>query len=183
MDRRTFLTTVALAAPALAQAQKPAPAAKTPSTPKPPAAPAPQGVPWTQWGGPNRNFQTNANGLKDTWPPSGPRVVWKRALGDGYSSTVVEDGRLYTMYGRRGEEIVLAATAETGETIWEQNAPLNFQSDAPEMGNGPYATPLIVGDRLFTTGVAGRLQCLDKKTGKLLWTQQLWADYRGSRLM
>jgi len=183
MDRRTFLTTVALAAPALAQAQKPAPAAKTPSTPKPPAAPAPQGVPWTQWGGPNRNFQTNANGLKDTWPPSGPRVVWKRALGDGYSSTVVEDGRLYTMYGRRGEEIVLAANAETGETIWEQNAPLNFQSDAPEMGNGPYATPLIVGDRLFTTGVAGRLQCLDKKTGKLLWTQQLWADYRGSRLM
>ena len=51
------------------------------------------------------------------------------------------------------------------------------------MGNGPYATPLIVGDRLFTTGVAGRLQCLDKKTGKLLWTQQLWADHHGSRLM
>ena len=42
------------------------------------------------------------------------------------------------------------------------------------MGNGPYSTPLIVGDRLFTTGVAGRLQCLDKKTGKVLWTQQLW---------
>ena len=47
------------------------------------------------------------------------------------------------------------------------------------MGNGPYSTPLIVGDRLFTTGVAGRLQCLDKKTGKLLWTQQLWADHHG----
>ena len=52
-----------------------------------------------------------------------------------------------------------------------------------EMGNGPYSTPLIVGDRLFTTGVAGRLQCLDKKSGKLLWTQQLWSDHRGSRLM
>ena len=51
------------------------------------------------------------------------------------------------------------------------------------MGNGPYATPLIAGDRLFTTGVAGRLQCLDKKTGKLLWTQQLWTDHGGSRLM
>ena len=51
------------------------------------------------------------------------------------------------------------------------------------MGNGPYSTPLIVGDRLFTTGVAGRLQCLDKKTGKLLWTQELWTDHRGSRLM
>ena len=62
--------------------------------------------------------------------------------------------------------------------------PMTFQSDAaPDMGNGPYSTPLIVGNRLFTTGVAGRLQCLDKKTGKVLWTQQLWADHRGSRLM
>ena len=60
---------------------------------------------------------------------------------------------------------------------------MTFQSDRADMGNGPYATPLIVGDRLFTTGVAGRLQCLDKKTGKLLWTQQLWADHQGSRLM
>ena len=42
---------------------------------------------------------------------------------------------------------------------------MQFQSDAPEMGNGPYATPLMVGDRLFTAGVAGRLQCLDKKRG------------------
>ena len=29
---------------------------------------------WTQWGGPNRNFHTEARGLKDTWPATGPRV-------------------------------------------------------------------------------------------------------------
>jgi outer membrane protein assembly factor BamB len=110
-------------------------------------------------------------------------VIWKRPLGEGYSSPAVENGVLYTMYGKPREEIVVAANAETGATLWEQSAPMTFQSDAPEMGNGPYATPLVVGDRLFTTGVAGRLQCLDKKTGKLLWTQQLWADHKGSRLM
>ena len=81
----------------------------------------PRASPWTQWGGPNRNFQTEASGLKDTWPASGPRVVWKRPLGEGYSSPVVENGVLYTMYGKRGEEFVLAANAETGETLWEQS--------------------------------------------------------------
>jgi len=88
------------------------------------------------------------------------------------------------MYGRprEEEEVVLAANAETGITLWEHATPLTFQSDAAEMGNGPYATPLIAGDRVFTTGVAGRLQCLDKRTGKLLWTQQLWEDHGGSRL-
>lgn len=170
MDRRTFLT-IALAAPAFRQAGKPAgPRAST-------------SVPWTQWGGPHRNFHTDASGLKDTWPAAGPRVVWKRPLGDGYSSPAIENGVVYTMYGRPREEVVLAADADSGKTRWEHATPMSFQSDAPEMGNGPYATPLLAGNRVFTAGVAGRLQCLDRNTGKLLWTQQLWSDHNGSRLM
>src|SRR5687768_8723919 len=150
MDRRTFLS-IALATPALGSAaeafgqgratQKPAP--KTPA-PKPAAKP-PAGLPWTQWGGPNRNFTTQATGIKDTWPASGPRVVWKRALGEGYSCPVVEDNMLYTMYGKPRQEVVLAANAETGTTVWEHVTPMTFNSDAPELGNGPYATALIVG--------------------------------------
>jgi outer membrane protein assembly factor BamB len=169
MDRRTFLTVV-LAAPAfrLAADQAARPAA------------APQ---WTQWGGPNRNFQTQAAGLKDTWPASGPPVLWKRPLGEGYSSAAVENGVLYTMYGKPRQEVVIAMNAGTGATIWEKTNPMTFQSDAREMGNGPYSTPLIVGDRLFTTGVAGRLQCFDKKTGNILWQDELWTTHRGSRLM
>jgi outer membrane protein assembly factor BamB len=51
------------------------------------------------------------------------------------------------------------------------------------MGNGPYTSPLLVGDRVFTTGVAGRLQCLDKKSGNVLWTQELWGTHGGSQMM
>ena len=193
MNRRTFLT-IALAAPAFGQppgqTSKPGaqPAPARPQTTKPapkPAAPAAApGVSWTQWGGPNRNFQTQATGLKDTWPASGPRVVWKRALGEGYSAPIVEDGVLYTQYGKPKEEVVIAANAETGATLWEHAAPMTFTSDAgADMGNGPYSTPLIVGDRLFTTGVSGLLQCLDKKSGKVIWSQDLWKDHGGSRLM
>ena len=172
MNRRTFLQ-AALALPMAAGAQ---PTRQSPTT----AA----GVAWTQWGGPHRNFTTEASGIKDTWPAAGPRVVWKRKLGEGYSSPAVEGGVLYSMYGRRGEEVVFAANAETGQTLWEHVTPMTFVSDAAlEMGNGPYSTPLIVGDRVFTTGVAGRLQCFDKKSGKLLWTQQLWTEHRGSQLM
>jgi outer membrane protein assembly factor BamB len=172
MDRRTFLT-IALGAPVFARAAK---AYVQPQS-------GPRGVPWTQWGGPHRNFQTESAGLRDTWPASGPPVVWKRALGEGYSSPSVEAAVLYTMYGKPREEVVLAASAETGKTLWEYSNPMTFQSDAPDQGNGPYATPLVVGDRVFTAGVAGRLQCLDKKTGKLLWAQELWKDHRGTRLM
>jgi outer membrane protein assembly factor BamB len=86
------------------------------------------------------------------------------------------------MYGRAGQEVVLAADARTGKTLWEHATPVTFKSAAPERGNGPHATGLIVGDRLFTAGVTGRLQCLDKKTGKVLWTTHLWLDLKGTRL-
>lgn len=171
---------MALASTFVQQRSRPAPQ----KTPPPPAIPRPAPAPaWTQWGGPHRNFQTEATGLKDSWPASGPPIVWQRPLGEGYSSPCVEDGVLYTMYGRPRQEVVLAASAADGKTIWEYATPMTFQSDAPEMGNGPYATPLVTADRVFTAGVAGRLQCLDKKTGKHVWTQQLWIDHHGSRMM
>jgi outer membrane protein assembly factor BamB len=183
MDRRRFLQlaiavpTVSTAARVFAQGRpKPAPA-RVPATP-------PKGAPWMQWGGPHRNFQTEASGLRDTWPASGPRVIWKRPLGEGYSSVIAEGAVIYTMYGKRGQETVLAAHADTGATVWEHTTPMTFQSDAAqEMGNGPYATPLLSNQRLFTTGVAGRLQCLDRSSGKMIWTQQLWDDHGGSRMM
>jgi outer membrane protein assembly factor BamB len=174
MNRRTFLQ-MAMAVPMVGQAPKPA------SKPAPSAL---KGIPWTKWGGPYGNFHTDATGIKDVWPASGPPVVWKRTLGEGYSSPSVEGDVLYTMYGRRGEEVVIAANAATGRTLWEHVTPMTFISDAArEMGNGPYATPLIIGDRLFTTGVAGRLQCFDKKSGKVLWTQQLIDDHKGSVML
>ena len=127
MDRRTFLS-LSLALPGLGQTVKPGPpgtqskpAAPASQGPKPVVQAAPAGVPWTQWGGPHRNFQTEATGLKDTWPAGGPPVVWKRPIGEGYSSPAVENGVLYTMYGKPREEFVLAASAETGKTIWEQS--------------------------------------------------------------
>src|SRR5437588_6690467 len=109
MIRRTFLH-LAAAAPVLAQRAKPQ-----------------AGIPWTQWGGPNRNFQTEASGLKDQWPATGPKVIWKRPLGEGYSSPAVENNTLYTMYGKPRQEIVLAADAATGKTLWEHAAPMTFQ--------------------------------------------------------
>lgn len=145
--------------------------------PQPPAE-----IPWTQWGGPNRNFVTQSTGIKDRWPAAGPRVLWKRPLGEGFSAISVDPPLLYTMYGRSGEEIVVAADAASGKTKWEHTTPVNFRSAYAEMGVGPFAAPLIVKDRLITAGVTGRLQCLDKLTGKLLWTQQLWLDHKGTRL-
>lgn len=57
-----------------------------------------QTPPWPQWGGPNRNFNVETKGLAASWPEKGPRKLWSRELGDGYSGISVDGDSLFTMY-------------------------------------------------------------------------------------
>jgi outer membrane protein assembly factor BamB len=133
---------------------------------------------WTQWGGPHRNFIVDTKGLAASWPEAGPKRLWKRELGEGYSAIAVEGARLYTMYQRGEDEIVVALDAATGKTVWERpyNAPITAKmTNAP----GPRATPLIVGNLLYTAGATGKLYCLDKRSGAVVWSHDLFNEYKG----
>ncbi len=130
---------------------------------------------WLQWGGPNRNFMVEATGLADEWPADGPKKLWHRELGDGYSSILAEGDTLYTMYTAGKAEVTIALDARSGRTIWEHRNPDGFTGT--EYGPGPHATPLLVGDRLFTIGAKAMLHCLDRHTGKVIWKHDLISDY------
>jgi len=148
------------------------------------SAPAPSGAEWPQFGGPTRDFQVDAAGLAP-WGSEGPRRIWERDLGDGYSSIAAAGGVLYTLYtpATGAEERVIALDAASGKTLWERGNPVTFRSDMNmEYGPGPHSTPLLVAGRLFTTGVVGRLQALDPKTGKVFWSHELW-DEMGGKVM
>ncbi len=136
---------------------------------------------WPQWGGPDRNFVSGTKGLAAVWPECGPRKLWGRELGEGYSGVAAEGGKLFTMYRRGNQEIAVALDASTGKPLWE------FAYDAPftaeysmENGPGPHATPLVAGGRVFTAGATGKLHALDKQTGKLVWAHDLMNEYKGT---
>src|SRR5260370_804432 len=74
---------------------------------------------WPQFGGPHGDFKSDTKGLAGSWPADGPKKLWSRPLGDGYSGISVDGAVLYTMYRYADDEIVLAADANTGKTIWE----------------------------------------------------------------
>lgn len=137
---------------------------------------------WAQWGGPHRDFKSNQKGLAASWPAGGPRKLWSRALGEGYSGIAASGGRLFTMYRIGDKEIVIAIEADTGKTAWEYSYNSPYTNDYAEAGGGPYAMPLIVGDLIYTAGSTGKLHCLDKKTGKLIWFHDLYKEYDGSKM-
>jgi len=135
---------------------------------------------WPQWGGPHRNFKSDAKGLAKSWPAEGPRRLWTRDLGEGYSSIAADANVLYTMYRRNDEEVAIALDAVTGKTIWEYNYPAPIGPKMTlELGPGPHATPLIAGPNVFTIGTTGKLFALDRKTGQKRWGHDLWNDLGG----
>jgi outer membrane protein assembly factor BamB len=138
---------------------------------------------WTQWGGPHQNFVADSKGLAESWPEAGPKRLWTRELGEGYSAILVEGERLYTMYRDEKEEVVVCLSAKDGETIWEhryESSPA--EGHAFQFGDGPRSTPLLVGDQLFAIGIAGRMHALDKDSGKVQWSLDLWKDLGGNVL-
>ena len=136
---------------------------------------------WPRFGGPTGDFQVDPSDSLLRWPAAGPNRLWTRPLGEGYSS-IVTDGRvLYTMYRRGEQEVVVGLEAETGTTLWEfaYDAPLPADFDRSN-GIGPRGSPLIVGDMLLTAGVAGKLHCLVRKSGKVRWERDLVRDFGGT---
>lgn len=137
----------------------------------------PAAAQWRQWGGPDRNFVVEAKGLADSWPADGPKQLWVKPLGDGYSTIVVDGGVLYTMYRSGDDDVTVAMDVKTGETRWEHKNPAPVTDDRKTYGPGPYATPLIEGDRLFTVGTNSVMHCFDKKTGKVHWQHDLVEEF------
>ena len=136
---------------------------------------------WPQWGGPQRNFVSQSKDLAASWPANGPKQLWNRALGEGHSSIIVDGKTLYTMYRQGEQEVVIALEAGTGRTIWEHKYEAPAAGMDYEYGRGPHATPLLIGELLYTVGALGKLHALDKKTGKVVWSHDLWTEYGGTK--
>jgi outer membrane protein assembly factor BamB len=138
---------------------------------------------WLQWGGPNRNFRLPTTVNISAWPGSGPKQLWSRDLGDGYSSMLIWGNVLYTMYRQGPSDVAIALDPASGKTIWEAAIEAPHASGMNiEAGPGPHSTPLIAGGRMFVTTVIGHLAALDAKTGSRLWSHDLWKEYKGNFL-
>jgi outer membrane protein assembly factor BamB len=133
---------------------------------------------WLRWGGPRGDFTVEAGALAGPWPERGPSRLWQRPLGDGYSSLLYRDGRIFTMYRDGGEDVLVALDAATGSTLWENR---DAYALWPEMdrsfGRGPNSTPLLVGDLLVGIGIGGRIRAVEAGTGKRVWARDLPRDF------
>jgi outer membrane protein assembly factor BamB len=133
------------------------------------AAEAPSPDDWPQFLGPTRDGAYRGTALLDSLPASGPKVLFQRPVGHGWSGPVVAAGRLVLFHRVDDKEVVECLEAESGKPIWKFESPTTYE-DRLQFDDGPRATPAISGDRVYTFGAEGLLHALDLASGAKLWS-------------
>lgn len=133
---------------------------------------------WPQLGGPVRDGTSPERGLARSWPQPGPRVVWRRPIGEGYSTVAAAGSRLYTMDSDAEKEYVVCLDASDGRELWRTALGRKFVDD---LGNGPRSTPTVTAGAVYVLGAHGLLAALDAGDGRKLWQVDLPAVF-GSKV-
>ena len=148
-----------------------------------------RGDDWPQWMGPRRDNEWREDGILDTFPAEGPRVLWRTPIAGGYAGPAVAGGRIFvTDYATEadvkvanferktstGTERVLCLDETTGKILWKHEYPVTYTIAYPA---GPRCTPTVDGERVYTLGAEGDLFCFEAATGNILWSRDLKKDY------
>jgi outer membrane protein assembly factor BamB len=138
---------------------------------------------WPQWRGPNRDGVVPKASVPAAWPAK-LTPKWTAKVGEGYSSPVVADGRVFVHSRQEPEEVVTALDLASGKVLWTQRYQAAFTKNkyANDMSKGPFSTPLVAGGRVFTLGTSAVLTAFDAATGKVVWRKDWSKEIDTSRL-
>jgi outer membrane protein assembly factor BamB len=123
---------------------------------------------WPAFLGPRRDGHTRETRLATSWPKEGPPLVWELALGRGFSSPVVVEGRLVIVHREGNELHVDCLEAETGKRHWRYSLPCAYK-DRYISNDGPRSTPAIADGFVYVHSLEGELVCLELTTGRVRW--------------
>ena len=104
------------------------------------------------------------------WPASGPRVVWRKMVGQGFSGPIVAQGRVILFHRVGNEEVVESLDARTGAQQWRYAYATTYRDDFG-FDEGPRAMPVVVNGVVYTFGAEGQLNALDLAKGTRLWSE------------
>jgi len=125
---------------------------------------------WPQFLGPDRNGTYTGPPLLETWGPSGPKVVWRKQVGQAFAGPAVVQNRVLLFHRVGNEEVLESLDAKTGASIWRYSYPTNYRDDFG-FDEGPRAVPVVADGIVYTFGAQGQLHAVDFAKGTRVWSE------------
>jgi outer membrane protein assembly factor BamB len=132
---------------------------------------------WPQFRGARRDGIATSSSELEPWREGEPKVVWRRGLGEGFSSISVAAGVLYTQFAEGETEYAAAFAAATGAEVWRRELGSRFHG---EWGSGPRSTPTVEGPWVYVLGAHGVLASLAGADGSARWSVDLRRRFGGN---
>ena len=121
-----------------------------------------------EWRGENRTGIYMETGLLKEWPENGPEELWTlEGIGNGFGSPVFADGQFFVT-GEIDSMAVLHCFDLEGEKQWETVLGPDWVANFP----GSRSAPTVVGDRVYVGSGLSSLFCVDRESGKILWSRE-----------
>jgi outer membrane protein assembly factor BamB len=108
------------------------------------------------------------------WNTTPPTELWRRPVGDAWSSMAIVGNRLWTQEQRGELECTVCYDSQTGTELWRREDKARYETAQGAIG--PRATPTVSPHAVFSLGATGLLNALEPSTGKLLWQRQICDD-------
>lgn len=132
---------------------------------------------WPQYLGTARDGVYRGVAIADSWPAAGPRVLWQRPVGAGFSGPIVVDGKVLLFHRVKNEEVLEAMHIASGATVWRYAYPTSYRDDFG-FDEGPRAVPVAVNGIVYTFGAEGQLHAVGLADGKKRWSEDTAARFK-----
>jgi outer membrane protein assembly factor BamB len=126
---------------------------------------------FTQFLGPDGTCGLERPQLDAAWDARPPRLLWKRAIGAGWSGFAACGDHAVTLEQRGDEEIVSCCSVVTGVPEWAVAVPGRHETVLG--GVGPRSTPAIHAGIVYAHGATGWLHAIDGATGRVVWKKNV----------
>lgn len=149
---------------------------------------------WPQYRGPSLDGTTPESLGNTSFPPEGPKVLWRVPTPNGFSSFAVASGRAFTQVAREvdgvEQEVVVALDANTGVELWSRAVGVkkyghnggNAGTRDNKGGDGPRSTPAIAGDHLYVLSSDLELTCFTAADGQVVWQHDILQEHKGKNI-
>ena len=128
------------------------------------------------WRGPSGDGKAGNFKIPAKWP-SELRKIWQVNVGFCDASPVLVNGKIFLHVKQESNEVALCLNASDGKEVWKTTLNASLEITGPAIGHpGPRSTPFVAGDKMFTLGASGIVNCLDAATGKVLWKNDSFSE-------
>jgi len=146
---------------------------------------------WPTFRGAERTAVAPDTDLLETWPATGPRLVWEAiGAGRGYASLAIAGNRIYTLgdgLSTAGDpsnpdkdEYLSCFDRETGKQLWKTKTGQPW-SEGPESWQSSRSTPTVDGDMVYVITPHGQLVACATADGKERFRVDLKAQFGGKK--